>query len=104
MFIFTLSLSSTLSVQSKYEGNGEQHTEANQRREEQVENISGTDIQRLEEMLQAERGERGRLELELEKLRREKEMLEEKWEQERGRSFCMLALHLLQFDNEKEWI
>ncbi|XP_078132763.1 X-linked retinitis pigmentosa GTPase regulator-interacting protein 1 [Sander vitreus] len=77
-------LESTLSVRSNYKGNGEQHTEVNQRREEQGENISGTDSQRLEEMLQAERGERGRLELELEKLRREKEMLEEKWEQERA--------------------
>ncbi|XP_034712436.1 protein fantom isoform X3 [Etheostoma cragini] len=77
-------LESTLSVRSNYKGNGEQHPEVNQRRDEQGENIQGMDIQRLEEMLQAERGERGRLELELEKLRRDKEVLEEKREQERA--------------------
>ncbi|XP_074480130.1 protein fantom isoform X1 [Sebastes fasciatus] len=76
-------LERTLSVRSHRDGKVEQHREVNQRREEQGENISRMDIQRLEEMLQAERGERGRLELEKDKLRREKEMLEEKKERER---------------------
>lgn len=44
------------------------------------------DIQRLEERLQEEREERGRLELELEKLQRERAVLEEQTEQ-RGRGF-----------------
>lgn len=42
------------------------------------------DLQRLEEMLQAERGERRSLEEELRKLRQEKEMLEEQKEREEG--------------------
>ncbi|XP_054457821.1 protein fantom [Anoplopoma fimbria] len=79
-------IESTLSVQSNQDGKVEQHREVNQRREEQGEHISRMDIQRLEEMLQAERGERGRLELEKEKLRREKEILEEKWEREKDSS------------------
>nr|XP_033507909.1 protein fantom isoform X3 [Epinephelus lanceolatus] len=76
-------LESTLSVQSTHDGKVEQYREVKQRREEQEENIGRMEIQRLEDMLQAERAERGRLELEKEKLRCEKELLEESKEQER---------------------
>ncbi|XP_049923318.1 protein fantom [Epinephelus moara] len=76
-------LESTLSVQSTHDGKVEQYREVKQRREEQGENIGRMEIQRLEDMLQAERAERGRLELEKEKLRQEKELLEESKEQER---------------------
>ncbi|XP_029311195.1 protein fantom, partial [Cottoperca gobio] len=76
-------LDSTLSVQSNNDGEVEQHREVNQRREERGENIGRMDIQRLEEMLREERGERGRVEREKEKLRREKEILEEKRERDR---------------------
>lgn len=69
----------------------ERHREVDQKREKQGE-ISRMDIQRLEEMLQAERGERSRLELEREKLRREKAMLEEQREREGGTSLSMLAM------------
>ncbi|XP_034413660.1 protein fantom, partial [Cyclopterus lumpus] len=77
-------LESTLSLQSNPDGMVERHRDVNQRREEQGEHTSRMDIQRLEEMLQEERGERGRLEKE--KLRQEKEMLEEKRERERESS------------------
>lgn len=83
--MFTFFLLSTLSVQSNHDGMVK-HREVHQRMEEQGENINRMDVQRLEDMLRAERGERGRLEQEKEKLRREKEMLEEQRERERGRS------------------
>ncbi|XP_042367761.1 protein fantom [Plectropomus leopardus] len=82
-------LERTLSVQSNHDGKVEQHREVNQRREEQGEIISSMDMQRLEDMLQAERGQRGMLELEMEKLRREKEILEE--QREREREFSVTA-------------
>ncbi len=90
---------STLSVQSTRDGQVEKYREVEQKREKQGESISRMDVQRLEEMLQAEREERRRLELEREKLRREREMLEEQREQERG--ICQtVKLHLLQFEFE----
>ncbi|KAL3046587.1 hypothetical protein OYC64_004554 [Pagothenia borchgrevinki] len=76
-------LDSTLSEQSHHDGTVEQHREVNQRREERGENIGSMDTQRLEELLREERGERSRLELEKDKLRREKEILEERRERER---------------------
>lgn len=85
-------------MQSKHDGQVDQHREVDRKGKKQGENICRTDIQRLEERLQAEREERGRLELEKEKLRREKEKLEVQRERENGRSLGMLALHLLHFD------
>ncbi|XP_070786062.1 protein fantom [Enoplosus armatus] len=82
-------LESTLSVQSSRDGRVEKHREVEQKREKQGENIYRTDIQRLEEMLQAEREDRGRLELDKEKLRRERETLEE--QREREREFSMMT-------------
>lgn len=64
----------------------EKQREVDQKREKWAENSSRMDIQRLEERLQEEREERGRLELELEKLQRERAVLEEQTEQ-RGRGF-----------------
>ncbi|KAM8899826.1 protein fantom isoform 2-T3 [Spinachia spinachia] len=78
-------IESTFSVQSNCDGKVEQHREGNQRREEQGEHTE-TGIQRLEELLQVERRERGMLELEKEELKREKERLEEKRERERDSS------------------
>lgn len=79
-----LGFRSTLSVQSNRDGQVGKHREVEQKREKQGENICSMDIQKLEEMLQAEREERRRLELEKEKLRREREILEEQRERERG--------------------
>lgn len=94
MFIFTLFFLSTFSAQRNCDGKVEEHSEGNQQREEQGEH-TGMAVQRLEEMLQVEGRERGRLELEMEKLRQEKEILEEERKRERGRSLSMEALHLL---------
>lgn len=55
-----------------------------QKRENVGENIDRDELQRLEELLQAERGERRRLEEELRKLKEKKEMLEEQREEEEG--------------------
>lgn len=60
--------------------------EVDQKRENVCDkNICRMDIQTLEEMLQVEREERIRLELEKEKLIQEKGLLEERREQGRGR-------------------
>ncbi|XP_075307000.1 protein fantom [Odontesthes bonariensis] len=75
-------LKSTLSAQSDQDGQVQKHREVEQSREMVVESIRRMDIQRLEEMLQAEREERSRLELEKEKLRHEKETLEEQRQEE----------------------
>lgn len=84
-------------MQSNRDGLVERYREVEQKREKQGEDICRTDIQRLEEMLQAEREERRRLELEKEKLRREREMLEEQRERERG--MCQtVTLQQMQFD------
>lgn len=90
MFLLLCFFLSTLSVQSNHDGRVEkQREEAEQKREKPGENICRTDIQRLEDVLQAEREERGRLELEMEKLRRERDILEEQRERERGRRLSM---------------
>lgn len=52
----------------------------------------GGNISRMEEMLLAEQEDRRRLEVEKEKLRREKEILEEQMEQERG---LFISQHVL---------
>lgn len=52
----------------------------------------GGNISRMEEMLLAEQEDRRRLEVEKEKLRREKEILEEQIEQERG---LFISRHVL---------
>ncbi|XP_069015433.1 protein fantom [Embiotoca jacksoni] len=77
-------LERTLSGQSSHDGQVEKPEGVEQKREWVGENIYRMDIQRLEEMLQAEREERGRLELEKEKLRQEKEILEQR-EREKGK-------------------
>lgn len=53
------------------------------------------DVQRLQEILKVEREQRSRLELDKEKLRQEKEILEEQRDRERGRSLSMLEQHSL---------
>ncbi|RVE60709.1 hypothetical protein OJAV_G00183350 [Oryzias javanicus] len=76
-------LTSTLSSQIKNEDQDGQQTHVEQKRESVGENIHRhEDLQRLEEMLLAERGETRRLQEELKKLRQEKEMLEEQKERE----------------------
>ncbi|XP_036072802.1 protein fantom [Oryzias melastigma] len=76
-------LKSTLSAPIKHEDQDGQQRRVEQKRESVGENIHrDEDLQRLEEMLQAERGERRSLEEELRKLRGEKEMLEEQKERE----------------------
>ncbi|XP_041840734.1 protein fantom isoform X2 [Melanotaenia boesemani] len=82
-------LKSTLSAQSDHDDHVEKHREKGQKRDIVVENVYSMDIQRLEKMLQAEKEERSRLELEKEKLRHEKEMLEERREQEGEFSLSM---------------
>ncbi|CAG5929369.1 unnamed protein product [Menidia menidia] len=75
-------LQSSLSTQSDQDGQVEKHGKVDQTREAVVESIHCMDIQRLEEMLGAEREERNRLELEKEKLWQEKELLEQQRKQE----------------------
>ncbi|XP_051800041.1 protein fantom [Acanthochromis polyacanthus] len=77
-------LERTLSAQSNHDGQARKPREVDQKREKVEENVTRMDIQRLEEMLQAEREERARVELEREKLRQDKEILEEQRGQERG--------------------
>ncbi|KAI3376547.1 hypothetical protein L3Q82_017002 [Scortum barcoo] len=76
-------LQRTLSVQSHRDAQVGKHSEVEQKREGQGETIYRMDTQRLEEMLQAEREERRRLELEKENLRREMEILAEQRERDR---------------------
>lgn len=68
----------------------EKHQDVDQVRQKVEENICSRDVQRLEQMLQAEREERGRLELEVERLRREKERMEEHGGQESGKRIYSL--------------
>lgn len=86
----TCSVLRTLSDQSSLRGHVEKHRDVDQMRQKVEENICSRDVQRLEQMLQAEREERGRLELEVERLRREKERLEEHGGQESGKRFYSL--------------
>ncbi|XP_013874687.1 protein fantom isoform X2 [Austrofundulus limnaeus] len=74
-------LISTLSGQSNDEKQAEMLRVVEQKKEKLVESICREDVQRLQEMLQAEREERSKLELEKEKLRQDKKALEE----QRGR-------------------
>lgn len=60
--------------------------EPGQKSQVEGEKIKRMDIQRLEELLKAEREERQRLELEREMLRQEKPIFEEQKQGERGRS------------------
>lgn len=63
-----------------------------QERENMVENTSRMNIQRLEEMLQAEREERRKLELQMERMEQEKELLEEQRERGRGEEYWQVGL------------
>lgn len=74
----------------------DQHRELDKKREEPAENIGTLDNKILGEMLRAEREERGRVETENEKLRQEKEILEEQRERKTGPN--MLCLQ--KFDND----
>lgn len=64
---------STLSVQSKHDVQKDKPNEADQKRDRM-------EMYRLEERLQAEQEERNKVELEIQKLRREKDLLEEQKE------------------------
>ncbi|XP_035481633.2 protein fantom isoform X2 [Scophthalmus maximus] len=77
-------LESTLSAQSNPDGHVEKRSKLDRNSEDVGQSICRLDIQRLEEILQAEREERDRLEREKEKLRQEKEILEEQRDRERG--------------------
>ena len=90
---------STLSAQSNHDGHVEVRSVVEHKSEDVGPNVCRLDIQRLEEALRAEREERGRLELEKEKLRQEKKMLEEHRERDRGRSLSML----LQLDETNQF-
>lgn len=92
---------STLSTHSNHDGQVGIHKEPAQKREEPGENIFRRDAHRLEEMLQTEREERRRLELEKEKLRQEKRILEEQRGRETGRSHNMLVVC---FSQKNKWI
>ncbi|XP_026152688.1 protein fantom [Mastacembelus armatus] len=70
-------LESTFSAQTNHDAQVGKQTEVDQTRGVEEENTCRVDIQRLEAMLQVEMQERGRLELEKDKLRQEKEILEE---------------------------
>ncbi|XP_061566415.1 protein fantom [Cololabis saira] len=85
-------LKSALSGQSQSDNQLETHREAVQSGKMRVENIQSMDIQRLQDMLHAEREERSRLELELEKekLRQEKRMLEQHRERDGDFSGLMI--------------
>ncbi|XP_019951035.2 protein fantom isoform X3 [Paralichthys olivaceus] len=76
-------LESTLSAQSNHDGHVEVRSVVDHRSEDVGPNVYMLDIQTLEEALRAEKEERGRLELEKEKLRQEKKMLEEHIERDR---------------------
>ncbi|XP_020567331.2 protein fantom-like isoform X2 [Oryzias latipes] len=82
-------IKSTLSPQIKHEDQVGQQRHVEQKRENVGENIDRDELQRLEELLQAERGERRRLEEELRKLKEKKEMLEEQREEEEEMSALM---------------
>ncbi|XP_017165780.1 protein fantom isoform X2 [Poecilia reticulata] len=83
-------LKSTLTAQNPSESPAETRREEEQKEERLVENVFGPDLHhRLEEMLQEEREERSRLELEKEKLGQEKEMLVEQRKQEKELSVLM---------------
>lgn len=75
---------STLSAQSNNEKQAETLRGVEQKKVKLVENSRTEDVQRLQEMLQAEREERSKLELEREKLRWDKKALEEQREREEG--------------------
>ncbi|KAF0039115.1 hypothetical protein F2P81_009599 [Scophthalmus maximus] len=77
-------LESTLSAQSNPDGHVEKRSKLDRKSEDVGQSVCRLDIQRLEEILQAEREERDRLEREKEKLRQEKEILEEQRDRERG--------------------
>ncbi|XP_029382814.1 protein fantom [Echeneis naucrates] len=82
-------LESTLSGQSNQEGHVKRQGEVNQRGESVRENVSRLDIHKPEEILTTERQERGRSELDNEKLRQEKAILEEQRDREREYSVMM---------------
>uniref|UniRef100_UPI0037E88397 protein fantom n=1 Tax=Semicossyphus pulcher TaxID=241346 RepID=UPI0037E88397 len=82
-------LERTLAAQRNHDGQVGGKKEFDQKREMEEENICRMDIQRLEEIMQAEREERGRLKLEKENLRREKEVLEEQKDREKEFSETM---------------
>lgn len=75
---------STLSNHSSRKNQAEELGEEEQKKERLVGNTCMEDVQRLEGMLLAEREQRSTLGLEKEKLRRERETLEEQRKQEEG--------------------
>ncbi|CAN9509455.1 unnamed protein product [Ophioblennius macclurei] len=79
---FDALLERTLSAKSSRDDLVEKQGEVDRRTENVVESILRMDLQRMEEMLQAEREERVQLEQEKDKLRQEKEILEEQRERE----------------------
>ena len=86
---------STLSTHSKHDGQVEKYKAPERKREESGERIRSSDDHRLQEML----------ELEKEKLRQERQLLEERRERETGRSCNMLVLCVQQVDSKKnKWI
>ncbi|XP_061620244.1 protein fantom isoform X3 [Phyllopteryx taeniolatus] len=70
-------LESTLSTYNSHDGNMDKHREVIVHREEPEDSVCRVDIQLLTEMLQTEKEQRSRLQSETEKLRHEKEILEE---------------------------
>ncbi|XP_062240321.1 protein fantom [Platichthys flesus] len=82
-------LKSTLYTQTNHDGRVEVHSVVDHKSQDVGPNVCRLDIQRLEEALGAEREERGRLELEKEKLRQEMKMLEE--HRERDREFSVMT-------------
>lgn len=95
---------STLSAQSNPDGHVEKRSKLDRNSEDVGQSVCRLDIQRLEEILQAEREERDRLEREKEKLRQEKEILEEQRDRERGRGLSMVTRLLLQFDQTNQFV
>lgn len=93
--IYLFMFPSTLSVQSNHDDSVDMHKEVAPKSGMHSNNNGRSDIVMLEERLQAEMEERGRLELELEKLRGGRATPGELGEQQQGRRFSLLTLHAI---------
>lgn len=82
-------------MQSNHDDSVDKHKEVAPKGEMHSNNNGRLDIVMLEERLQAEMEERGRLELELEKLKGGRATLEELGERQQGRRFSLLMLHAI---------
>lgn len=82
-------------MQSNHDDSADKHKEVAPKREVHSNNNGALEIVMLEERLRAEMEERGRLELELEKLKGGRATPEELGERQQGRRFSLLTLHAI---------